>query len=141
MKKPPSATAAAIGSDPVTYAVAALATSVVSACPPGLIESIIKTARALRVSLRERLILPLQLGEQADIFDRNGRLVGECLDEVDLLVRERMSSAGACSSSHWSACSSERRRECSSFRRRHPVRSRSLTDWTLPLPLGPPFPG
>ena len=79
------------GRDPVTYAVAALATSVVSACPPGLIESIIKTARALRVSLRERLIRLLQLGEQAHVFDHNGRLVGECLDEVDLLVRAALS--------------------------------------------------
>src|SRR5438067_12605121 len=39
MKKPPSATAAASGSDPDSNAVAALATTVVAACPPGLIRS------------------------------------------------------------------------------------------------------
>jgi len=37
MKKPPTATAVANGSDPDRYAVAALATTVVAACPPGLI--------------------------------------------------------------------------------------------------------
>jgi hypothetical protein len=37
MKKPPMATAVASGSDPDRNAVAALATTVVAACPPGLI--------------------------------------------------------------------------------------------------------
>src|SRR5262245_21979250 len=39
MKKPPTATAVASGSDPERNAVAALATTVVAACPPGLIFS------------------------------------------------------------------------------------------------------
>src|SRR3989442_2482462 len=39
MKKPPSATAAESGSNPDSNAVAALATTVVAACPPGLIRS------------------------------------------------------------------------------------------------------
>jgi len=43
----------------------------------------------LGMSLRERLVLLLQLGEQAHVLDRDDRLVGKGLDERNLLVRKR----------------------------------------------------
>src|SRR4029450_6116129 len=41
------------------------------------------------MSLRQRPVLLLQLGEQAHILDGNDRLVGESLEEGNLLVGER----------------------------------------------------
>src|SRR5438128_10503029 len=46
MKKPPAATAAVRGPDPVVYAVAAQAAAVVTRCPPGLMWSCAGKARA-----------------------------------------------------------------------------------------------
>src|SRR5262245_29803384 len=42
----------------------------------------------LRVGLCERPILPLELSEQADVFDGDHGLVGECLKQSDLLLGE-----------------------------------------------------
>src|SRR5262249_2283641 len=42
----------------------------------------------LRMGLRERVVLLLQLGEQSYIFDRDNGLIGECLQEGDLAFRK-----------------------------------------------------
>src|SRR5712691_692538 len=43
----------------------------------------------LGVRLSERLILQLELGEEADVLDGDDRLVGEGLQQLDLAIRER----------------------------------------------------